>query len=1062
MGSHPRLWRPFGRVGFACEQPLTSSLRLACFATAALSLAACFNSNQPHGVAGGVSGRLLLTEVAWGRLVDVVDLDNVLIQTDVLVRPDLSIDGINYEMNVNPVTEVETLKVMAVSTTTNFALLLSLAESGLTTITAKGASDPPPYDMIPRNATVRLKFSDQVDPDSVDQSSIQVLSGDPSTNPFSVRFMIQNDVASGTGVVLLDPTISARDSATLGLPTNPVGFPESFDATADNLRIRIPTKADLLFGQPSVLTNLKGSRTFEASVTDPFEIAADGSSVVIRVWRTGNDQDLNRGFLEDLLRPGLIGDLDITLEEVQATNSSLGDLLFIYSIDAAHCVNLIPKVGDVLEVNNTIAVVTVVQVTTPSFEVVVRLLEGTIGIGSGLNLGGSLATRYTQVDAGLQLCYVDVDPTPTFSSTQITDLDPSSTFSVRFSEAMDPRTVLSLHSLALTSFEFDEPTNTGTPEVLYFRHEDRPEFLGESVADYIDRQRGYSLDVGNNGTLASSEFGGRFLFGPVQPDADSRSFTLSPVLGLADSNMDSYLQFSLALRDGLDGILDLSGNPLDFTGFVAGTPLPGIGIGLQMTSTTAGDAKYLALRALGVDENGDGLAEYRGQFGYSTGRLTGREAKLFSVDADSSNQFIGSQQAIPSPAIPAATAPYAPLSPTGAVVMTSYRPHDMGFGYGSLQEFNLDVVGMSWAPLGGLVQDDSMTRFSLALAHAKYMPDEVLNISGLPAFPNSGLLLSGDFDNNILGFDIKDSQGQPLYDETIVYDGPYVLRAINVFNAPSGVNMLGFPAFSTSYTWRDTAIPPDVTGTAPEPLSVGSPPSLYGPAMYGPEEAPSTALPLLVRFRNFPIGGVLGTNTFQVTQMVATSQLPAFRIFSSGGLDAAGNWNLVIPDNSNAGGTQPVGGYNSNGAKTGAFDPFVYWAEIDFSTTVSRVFTHWFDLGGSLPAGGAAGILIEPALSYQEAGASVLVEIRGAVQVDHSPTPDQNPSPLTTAAFDFDDFGEYVPGSGGVSTPSDWTTDFTSLEASQYSFVQLRITLLSNASAGLEAEMDGLGLAWDL
>ncbi|MCH2111264.1 MAG: hypothetical protein MK213_00270, partial [Planctomycetes bacterium] len=689
------------------------------------------------------------------------------------------------------------------------------------------------------------------------------------------------------------------------------------------------------------------------------------------------------------------------------------------------------------------------------------LLDGSMAVGTGLGQGAKINTRYTQQDADIQACYLTFTPPPIASPGARLVLDAAgTTIAATFSEPINPLTVMSMHSFVATSFETDEAVFSD--DSLYFRHANHP---GESVADYIDRQRGFHLEVDQAGTVPSSERGGRILFGPIQPGPDSRTFTLSPSAGLEDINTDPFVGYSVALRGSVDGIRDLAGNSLDFTGFVAGSPSFST-LESMLTTGNGGvsGSRYFSLRFLAVDENHDGLPEFAGQFGFSPGVMVGRPASRFKRDADPSNEYVGAGTIIPSLNIPNALPPYEPLTPAGSVVMAAYRPHDLGFGYLNPDEYDLDIAGMSWAPLGGVVFDDSFPHISLALAHAKFMPDELLNpLTGSPVWPNSGLNITGNFDENILGFAEKDPDNQPLHDESLVYEGPYTLRKINLINSESGNTMLPWPGFQNSYTWRDTTIPDWITGTNDQ--SVGSPPSTWltnnslAVPIWGAEETPSIGLPLLARFRVYPRGEFAGSNTFQVTQMFATSQLPAFRIFSAGGLDASGTWHQVIPDNSNNAGTAPTGGYNTAGVKTDAFDPFMYWAEMDFVMRVSRVFTHWFDMGAGLPAGGALAVQLEPENASQEIGTYVQIEMRGAIQVDHDGDPTVNPSPLTDVSTDFNQFGEYD-GNGGVSAPSDWTTNFADLEGQQYRYFQLRVTFVNNTEQALQSRLDGLGLAW--
>ncbi len=1031
----------------------------------ALLTTSCFNSDQPSASAFGADSQLVLEVIEWGRLVDVVDANDDLVDQDVLIRPDLTIDGVSYELTTNPVTQAETLKVLQVRGTAGFTILLNAAQSGLESLDRKGPNDPPYYTMVARNGALRLRFSDQIDPNTVNTSSVQVYSGSPATQELTVRLAVENDAKKKKGYVLIDPTISARESALLGLPANTVGFPESLDAVNDNIKIRIPTKEDLLFGQATIVSNKKGNRRVTNLDDDPVETSAGGDPVLVQVFRAGNDHDVFRGFMEDLVPPKLIGVQDVTVSAIVApsgTSSTTRELT--YSINAEYCMDMSPKAGDIFDFADALLLVTAVidSSSSAAYEVRGRMLEPSdpstaLPPGTGLTTAARLNTAYGTQDADRQICYLDFNPDPTYTSGQLLELDPSTTsVTATFSEPIDPRTVTSMHTFVVTAFEMDDSFGKNA---AYYRHPTL--FPTETAADYIDRQRGYHLPTDTSGTASTAEFGGRVLFGPIESDINGTSFTLTPLPGFAEPNLDSFLQFSIALRNGGDGVRDLAGNSVDLTGFVAGTPFATVADDNQLTAAGGGGAsatnktKAFSLRANSLDEDNDGLPEYSGQVGYQTGLLTGREPERFSRDADNSNQYVGTGTAVNAGTGPVWIPPYAPLSPAGSVVMTTTRPHDLGFGYQNLNEFNVDVEGMSWTPLGGVVFDDLYPRFSVALAHSKYMADELV-VQGVVIWPFSGLVASS-FDENILGY--------PEQDEKIVVDTSYSISSLNLFTSESGNTMLPWPEFEDTYTWRDTTFPYDTYGTSAQ--SPGASTSTHPEAgLYAAEATPSVALPLLARFRCYPRGERLGTNQFQVTalltQNVQTS-FPAFRVYSEGGQDASGTWEQVIPDNAAKGGTQPQGGYVvGSGQPTDPTDPYFYWTEVDFVLKVSRVYTHWFDMGGILGVSDAVGVQVEPEEGNQPEGTSVVVEYRGAVQVDHPGNPTSAPSPLLDASIGFDTYGEFAGTSGGVSTPGDWTTDFTDLEANSFRFFQVRLTFVNDVDRGNQAVMDGLGMAWQL
>lgn len=1004
---------------------------------------------------------LLLEKVEWGRLVDVMDVDGLLVAEDVLIRDDLVPDGIQYGLSYNPVTEEEALTILQQAGSAAFQALLAAAEASLDVVETKGPANAPPFPYIPRNAAVRLTFSELVDPATVGPVTIQIWSGDPPSQAVSVRYLVRNEPGRGKGVVILDPTISARQSSQLGLPQNSLGFPASLDSVADNLMLRFPTEVNTTFGQPEVLRNLARTRAIAPGPDDPLVNNQAGDPVIVRSLRTGNTSDPFRGFLRDAVRPNLIAVQDVTVDTIeQGASATVYELT--YSVDAVNCRELAPKTGDVFEVGADVLLVTAVLSVGNPLALEVRATNLTeemetpsvpdLPLGSSLGLSGRMTTRYTPQDSLVQACYLEFTPAGAVAPGQPITVDPFASVTVRFNEPMDPATVLSMHSLVVAAYEDGVPA--GDPTAPYL------EFGPESVADYIDRQRGYDNDPGD----PAPEYGGRILFGPIEVGNGGRDYMLTPLAGWTDPGADGSQFYAVALRDGGSGVLDLSGNPLDFAGFVAGTPLPGVDVELTIAVDASGGTlrdKYFALRGFSSDENGDGLAEYAGQYDVVPGRITGRDPDRLSLIADGSSESIG--RGFP---LSGSQAPVEPLNPAGAVVMTVYRPHDLGLSYFNKLEYNLDAEGMAWAPLGGVVNDDTFARFRVELGHALQMPDEIPNPFNptQPIYPNSGLLFGGTFDDNILGF--------PTFDERVVTDGEYTLRAVNLFLTPTGTTMLPFPAFTATYTWRDTDIPQSFTGAGPAGGSVGSPPSLVsGAGTWPAEEAPSVALPLLVHWSTFPRGDFIGFNQFQVSNLFPTGfvvgqLLPAFRILSSGGRDAGGSFNPVIPDNANFGGTRPTGGFQ-NGQPTPNHDQNVYWAQVDFVVRVSRVHTHWFAMGRPLArTGDAIGLIVEPDNLIQSPGTQVIAELRGSTSVQHPTDPDTQPSPLLDAERQFDDYGDFVVLSGNtssVSTPGPWTSDLRQLEGQPqpYQFFQLRFTFVANADQGLQPYLDGFGLCWN-
>ena len=1031
--------------------PILRKILLAASVAALVLLPACGGGGGPTGAGSGYAG-ITLESVFWGRLVDVFDGDGLPVEEDVMVRQGLASDGVQYTLALNPVTQREILTIHTAwkdsqgNVRAEFESLFESATTGLNSVTAEGFETNGQYTRVARNGAIQLVFSEYLDPTSVNRLTLPVFVNDAITN---VRYIVKEGTGSDgkpRGFVFIDPTITPQDSATHLLPENGVGFAESPDQVNGNAVIRLPMELEPAYGQTQVITNKAGTRTLSATNSDPLDYSDGLKEVVIRVFRTGNADDPANGFMKDNQRPELQADLKADIFSVVDAGQVRN---VVYRIQADGCRAISSKVGDVLQTPTGVMLVTAVLDSSDinAVEVQASVIDGTVSNGdfSSNPIEGDITTIYRSADEDLQWCWVRFDPEPT--TLPATGVDPFATVALRFSEPIDPATVRALGSMVVHSYNASIPA---TDEGSGF------DSSQETVGEFIGRLPGYSQD--DRFTPEDESGSGRLLFGPVSTTADSRDFVLAPSAGFTDAFADGLdLRFGIAVLDGLGGILDLAGNPIGFSGFVAG----GITQDAISFSDTLPEDRYFTLLFNAVDENGDGIPEYKGQYLQGGGVMKGRELIRYSRQADpNANQWIGQRAAWSQSGI--AT----PLTPAGAVLMTVYGYHHMGFGLKAPSEFNLDVEGLNWSPFNGVVLDDFFPRYSIALSHGNRYPDDYIDTStGYPDYPKSGMKRNANFDDNILGFGVD-----PYYtDEKVVFDTGYDVIGSNTFVAESGAVYSPWPTFDSTYTWRDNSVSQELTGGPDSSKSWGVPLKVTGQERYyAAGEWPTVAAPLLMRFRCYPRGDFFGWNGFQVQIMVPSSNQPAFRIFSFGGNGSE----LVVPDVPESG-TKPTGGTATGGGTQKGYGPELYWGQVDFVVKVSRVFTHWFSFGGTFDG---IGTVVKEPVELPEA-TSVDIEWRGVEVIDLTGCTDPEQLHLLNDANRLDDYGEFQgslisrerlfdpPAASEfcetLGVPSDWTNNPASLAAeAKWKFFQLRITFVSNIEKDLEPELDAYGFSW--
>src|SRR5206468_12069137 len=129
----------------------------------------------------------------------------------------------------------------------------------------------------------------------------------------------------------------------------------------------------------------------------------------------------------------------------------------------------------------------------------------------------------------------------------------------------------------------------------------------------------------------------------------------------------------------------------------------------------------------------DQLQDLRGQFFYDRGSIVPRPVAFTGWPVDRNNP-------IPMRMFPVGTGVFTPLNPLGAKLQMLWRYCDLGWDVRDETKYNLDVIGLDWSPVAGLVHADFYDQFEIRLGHSRFLPDEGVVPPGVtPAAPNSGL-----------------------------------------------------------------------------------------------------------------------------------------------------------------------------------------------------------------------------------------------------------------------------------------------------------------------------------
>lgn len=1050
-----------------------------------------FYFGDPHF--GGASTDLRLVTMSYGRLVDVFALDSggarVSLGAEFMIdHRKESVVG-SYELSSNPVTGRDTLLVRRdvgdEGERSELVQILRTLANDLAPIQPRGVGQSVGiFSMVPRNAAVMITFNDLLDASTVDERTVQVLTGLPSVTPFNARVFCSQYFGGSDSSgsfrptrVIVDFTISELELAESGMvsPVNALGLPASVDANLSNAEIRLGTRTAAALGLTHVVANVTG-HALATTGNGPVELGTP-TQPIVRAFRSGGDPrilgDPFNGFLADETPPTLVESTNVTLTsapvhmngapgESRVNLFRLPEIRFAAPVCASR-----PEVGDVIRQGGVFATVEERGIDEPLdgavFDVLVRLIafpsswsgpEEWASVGQG---AAAFESAYDAAqDAARAACFVAVSPRPNgFPSDPTGGLRLDSVFSLRFSEPMDPDSLTAFDSLTLTRVPFD-------PEVL------------PGTSDYVVSRVGTSVDL-RDVTLAPDQL-------------------LAHVLGSAEPY---YLRLASGEGDPFPP-RDIAGNLLVEVPEIEYRIDPG-----EPTSLNGGRVH----RFTSADEEAPVGSEFGGQIliDVARQRILPRSVSRTQVVVDNSQPMMQQMNALPG--TPGLVTPH---SPYGSKLQTIWRYADCGFALSDPQDMNIDIEGLSWAPDGGSITPDAFQSFEMRLAHASRAPDEFISPATLfPLYPNSGL--SATFAENVL-----QSIPTTLPSQVIVHErqNGYVLDQGNLFVASSGTTMLPFPMNQgvpfperRYYTWRDADIRSrgGVGGAPSEPrayrtaLGLPANPPVYQP-FYTSGNIQTAGLPLLMEFRTFPDSNAIGLNGWDFNIAVNTSAQPFFRVFSTGGQNQSGAVITVDPANEAVG----QGGFDPTttppGAPTLSRDPVVHIGAIDYVTRVSHSPSIWFEatiVGAA--AGGPTDVryrdaVVEPGINEQPTGTDLFVRFRGATAIQYlsdehgvgapsavldndgdAPMMDLTPGipDFQVDAFLLDLYGDYYndregalqhnpvgqnPGITFLGGDDLWRDSVDQIQSA--SFYQMRLTFVGNPENGQSSSVSALALTW--
>jgi hypothetical protein len=659
---------------------------------------------------GGDAATWQVRRTFYGRLVDVHALDArgaptaEPVMRDLVIHPEIASDGIDYLLEESPLTRDARLVILrtfagaargAADARDPFVALLQRAQRDLPAIAPKGLAPAalPPCSMLPRNAALVLQMDDLL-ADGPDEAralsdAVKLHVGYPPLTALGARvFFDANHGALVEGPagrefhatrVIVDLSVSEVEasSAASPVPVNVLGLPASaLGVTAANVAVRIPTRPAPPVGQFSVLRNLAGHPA--SAGAGPFDPASPTQDVV-RAMRSGNSDDSFLGFLIDTTPPQLLGTWPASVDAAFDAPAGVAGVDFVVRLRFTSPCAAAPHPGHGIKSPGGLLLVTAVGPEPDAAGIVwrVRVKARSAPTTPAALLGSAVYVLPYQPGED-PACWVTITPTP--ATLPAAGVDPSAQVALRFSEPMDPASVAPYDTFAIVR----------TAHV-------------PTAHDFVPAEVLASLDL--------------------------QTFTSAPEFPLSHAQGTAETYF--AWFGGPASMTDLAGNPVVAKPLFAALTLDAS----APTDRNGGVVmRFSALDEVQLPPAALGRPDLRGQVLHdlAAGVVHPRAVTRFSAAADRS-------QCVPGRMFPFPSGVREPLSPLGAKLMSVWRYADVGMSSTDESTHNVDVEGLAWAPLGGVVFADAFPEFEMRLAHSHHLPEEHVTFTLLPEFPQSGL-----------------------------------------------------------------------------------------------------------------------------------------------------------------------------------------------------------------------------------------------------------------------------------------------------------------------------------